>query len=240
MKRTFLLTAALVSVAVLGSSVAMAKKNKISVGVVEFKNETSAGWWGSGVGWELSGMLANELVATKAFSVVERNKLQSVIEEQNLGMSGRVSSGTGAKIGKLIGAKYLIMGTVTAYEENTAGSGGGLSFKGISVGGNKSEAYIAVDLRVVNSDTGEIEYVRTIEGRSKGGGLRLGVSRGGFGGSLANQKKTPAGKAIRGALVLISDYLECAMVKQDRCMKKFDEQEERRRQSNRDTLDLDG
>ena len=31
--------------------------------------------------------------------------------------------------------------------------------------------------------TGEIEYVRTIEGRSKGGGIRLGAYRGGFGGN---------------------------------------------------------
>lgn len=238
MKRIFLVVAALVSTAVLMPVVSMAKGP--TIGVVEFKNETNAGWWGSGVGWELSGMLANELAATKKFSVLERNKLQSVMEEQNLGMSGRVTSGTGAKIGKLIGAQYLVMGTVTAYEENTADSGGGLSFRGISVGGNKSEAYIAVDLRVVNSNTGEIEYVRTIEGRTKGGGMRLGVFKGGFGGNLANQKKTPAGKAIRGALVLITDYLECAMVKQNRCMKKFDEMEEKRRQSNRDTLDLDG
>lgn len=216
-------------------------KDKPVVGVAEFKNESGAGWWRGGVGWELSGMLSNELVATKSFRVVERSKLESVIQEQNLGASGRVSSGTGAKIGKLTGADYLIMGTVTAYEEDTADSGGGLSFKGISIGGNKSEAYIAVDLRVVNSNTGEIEFVRTVEGRSKGGGLRLGAYRGGFGGNLATQNKTPAGKAIRGALIEISDYLECAMVKQSKsCLKKYDERDERRRESSRGALDLDG
>ncbi len=232
-------TALLLAAALVVPGLSMAQ-DKPTIGVVEFKNETSAGWWGSSVGWELSGMLSNELASTKKFRVVERNKLQSVMEEQNLGMSGRVTSGTGAQIGKLTGAQYLVMGTVTAYEENTAGSGGGLSFKGISVGGNKSEAYIAVDIRVVDSTSGEIAYSRTIEGRSKGGGLRLGLSRGGFGGSLANQKKTPAGKAIRGALVLISDYLECEMVKRDSCIRKFEKAEEKRRQSNRDTLDLDG
>ncbi len=220
---------------------AMAAQDKPIVGVVEFKNESGAAWWRSGVGWELSGMLSNELVATKAFRVVERNKLQSALEEQNLGASGRVSAGTGAKIGKITGADYLIMGTVTAYEENTAGTGGGIGFRGISVGGNKSEAYIAVDLRVVNSTTGEIEFVRTVEARSKGGGLSLGVSKGGFGGNLASQNKTPAGKAIRGSLIEISDYLECAMVKQtSRCLKKYDERDEKRRESSRGAIDLDG
>ncbi len=226
--------------AVVAPLAAMAKDKPV-VGVVEFKNESGAAWWRGGVGWELSGMLSNELAATKAFRVVERNKLQSALEEQNLGASGRVSAGTGAKIGRVIGADYLIMGTVTSYEESTAGTGGGIGFKGIRVGGNRSEAYIAVDLRVVNSSTGEIEYVRTVEGRSKGGGLSLGVYRGGFGGNLASQNKTPAGKAIRGSLIEISDYLECAMVKQSkRCLKKYDERDERRRESSRGALDLDG
>ena len=214
--------------------------DKPVIAVAEFKNESGAGWWSGGVGWELSGMLSNELVATKAFRVVERSKLESVLQEQNLAASGRVSAGTGAQIGKLAGADYLIMGTVTAFERNVADTGGGVSFRGISVGGKKDEAYLAVDLRVVNATTGEIEYVRTIEGRSKGGGIRLGVYRGGFGGSLANEEKTPVGKAIRAALIESSEYLECAMVKQNRCMREYDEKDERRRDSSRGALDLDG
>ncbi|MDX1569248.1 MAG: CsgG/HfaB family protein [Xanthomonadales bacterium] len=221
-----------------GSAVAA---DKPVLGVVEFKNESGAAWWGGGVGWELSGMLANELVATRSFRVVERSKLESVIQEQNLGASGRVSAGTGAQIGKITGADYVVMGTVTAFERDVADSGGGVSFGGFSVGGKKDEAYLAVDIRVVNTTTSEIEYVRTIEGRSKGGGIRLGVRRGGFGGSLANEEKTPTGKAIRAALVEVSNYLECVMVKQtNRCLDEYDAKEQRRRDSASDALDLDG
>ncbi len=217
-----------------------AKKEKPVMAVAEFRNSSGAGWWRGGLGWELAGMLTNELAGTKKFRMVERNKLESVISEQNLAASGRVSAGTGAKIGKLTGAQYMVLGTVTAYEENVADTGGGVSFKGISVGGRRESAYIAVDLRVVDSTTGEIAYTRTIEGRAKGGGLRLGASRGGLGGNFSAMNKTPAGKAIRAAMMEISDYLECAMVKQNRCMKKFDEKEERRRESNRGALELDG
>ncbi|MBS0589266.1 MAG: penicillin-binding protein activator LpoB, partial [Proteobacteria bacterium] len=141
-----------------------------SIGVAEFKNESGAGWWRGGVGWELSGMLSNELSSSGDFRVVERNKLQNVLEEQNLAASGRIAPGTGAKIGKVTGAQYLVMGTVTSYEENTSDTGGGLSFRGIGLGGKSSEAYLAVDVRVVDTTTGEISYSRTIEGRSKGGG----------------------------------------------------------------------
>ncbi len=214
-------------------------QGKPVIGVIEFKNESGAGWWRGGVGWELAGMLSNELAATNAFRIVERSKLEAVLEEQNLAASGRVNPATGAKMGRLTGAEYLVAGTVTAYEEGTKSTGGGISIKGISLGGNKSEAYLAVDIRVINATTGEVDFVRTVEGRAKSGGMAIGISRGGFGGALAQEEKTPAGKAIRAALVEITDYLECAMVRQDGCLDEYDAKERKRRDSSRGALDLD-
>lgn len=220
-------------------AVAMAAGDRPVVGVIEFKNESGAGWWSGGVGWELASMLSNELAATNAFRVVERSKLEAVLEEQNLAASGRVAAGTGARIGKVTGAQYLVAGTVTAYEEDTKSTGGGISFGGVSLGGNSSQAYLAVDIRVINAETGEVDFVRTVEGRSKGGGVSIGLYRGGFGGSLSQQNKTPAGKAIRAALVEVTDYLECAMVKQDRCLNEYDAKEAKRRDSSRGALSFD-
>lgn len=218
---------------------AVIAKEKPVLGVLEFKNESGAGWWSGGVGWELAGMLSNELGATGAFRIVERSKLEGVLEEQNLAASGRVKAGTGARMGELTGAQYLVAGTVTSYEENTKGTGGGISFGGVSLGGKSSEAYLAVDIRVINAETGEVDFVRTVEGRSKGGGMSIGLYRGGFGGNLASENKTPAGKAIRAALVEITDYLECAMVKQNRCLDEYDAKEAKRRDSNRGALKFD-
>jgi curli biogenesis system outer membrane secretion channel CsgG len=212
---------------------------KPAVGVAEFKNESGAAWWRGGVGWELSGMLSNELASTGAFRVVERNKLEKVLEEQNLAASGRVRAGTGARMGQVTGADYLVFGTVTSYEENTASTGGGISIHGISLGGKKSEAYVAVDVRVVNATTGDIDYARTIEGRSSGGGVSVGVFRGGVGGSFGHEQNTPAGKAVRAALVEITDYLECVMVKRNGCESEFDAKERKRRDSDRKSLKLD-
>ena len=88
------------------------------------------------------------------------------------------------------------MGTVTAYGENTASTGGGIMIKGHFARRKKSDAYLAVDIRVVNATTGEIDFSRTVEGRASGGGVSVGVFRGGFGGALSQEKNTPAGKAI--------------------------------------------
>jgi curli biogenesis system outer membrane secretion channel CsgG len=234
-----LVIGALTLACTVSSGLAEARGPKPVVAVAEFLNESGAAWWRGGVGWELSGMLSNELAATGSFTVVERAKLETVLSEQNLAASGRVTPGTGAKIGRLTGADYLIAGTVTAYEEGSQSTGGGISFRGISLGGNQSKAYLAVDLRVINATTGEIDFVRTIEGTAKSGGVSVGVYRGGFGGALSQQKNTPAGKAIRAALVEITDYLSCVMVQQDGCEGEYQAKDSARRERTREALDLD-
>ncbi|MEE4330672.1 MAG: CsgG/HfaB family protein [Wenzhouxiangella sp.] len=219
----------------IAASQALAEKPVL--GVAEFKNESGAGWWGGGVGWDLSGMLSNELASIGAFRVVERSNLQSVLNEQDLGASGRVRPDTAARMGQLTGAQYIVLGTVTAYDEQTSSTGGGISFRGIGIGGRKTEAYLAVDLRVVDANTGEIAHARTIEGRAGGGGINLSAYRGGFGGRLSNYEDTPAGEAIRAALMEITDYLECAMVIQsDRCLAKYEERDDTRRERTRSRL----
>ena len=213
--------------------------DKPSLGVAEFKNETRASWWYSDVGNDLAGMLANELAATGKFRVVERSKLNAVLDEQDLADSGRISKSSGAKIGKLTGARYLVFATVTAFDSQSRGTGGGISFRGIAVGGKKEDAYIAVDLRVVDTTTGEIEFVRTVEARASSYGVSGGYYRGGWSGQLGKYENTPVGKAIRGVVIEITDYLACAMVDQDDCMAEYGAKEKSRRDKTKKTIKLD-
>jgi curli biogenesis system outer membrane secretion channel CsgG len=235
MKKTIVLG---ICLGVLVTGTAMAAKPVM--GVTEFTNQVSGmHWWNPDVGWELSGMLTNELASTGAFSMVERNQLESVLREQDLGASGRVAKGSAAKIGNITGAQFLVTGTVTAFEEGTKGTKGGIGFKGLRVGGNKGESYIAVDLRVIDTNTGVIAYTRTVEARAKSKGISLGGSRGGLSGSLAKQQKTPTGKVIRAVVVEIAGYLDCAMTKQDSCMSEYDAKEAKRKESLKKGISLD-
>jgi len=232
-KMVFLAAAVMLSV----STAAFAAKPVLAV--AEFRNDTSAGWWSSDVGSDLAGMLTNELAATEKFKVVERHNLGSVLEEQDLAQSGRVNKATGAKLGKMTGAQYVVVATVSAFDAQTHDTGGGISFRGISVGGKKEEAYIAVDLRVIDTTTGDIEFTRTVEARSSGGGVNVGLYRGGFGGHLSNYEKTPTGKAIRGVIMEITDYLGCAMVDKDDCMNEYKAKEQSRRDKTKKSIKLD-
>lgn len=214
-------------------------EDKPVMAVAEFQNASSAGWWRNDVGSALSEMLSNELAGTKSFTMVERKQLENVLLEQDLGVTGRVSSSTASNLGALTGAQYLVTATVSAYEESTKGSGAGLSYGGFSVGGKKKSAYLAFDLRVIDTASGEIIDTRTIEGYSKDAGLSLGMRKWGVGGVLESEQKTPTGKAIRAAIIESTNYLECSMVKKNRCMKEYQDKEQRRQDSALGALELE-
>jgi curli biogenesis system outer membrane secretion channel CsgG len=236
MRSKILLSLCVISLLVTGSVMA---SDKPVLGVAEFQNDTSAGWWYGGVGRDLAGMLSNELAGTGKFKVVEREKLNAVLDEQDLADSGRIAKKTGAKIGKLTGAQYLVVATLSSFESDVKGTGGGLSFRGISVGGKKEDAYMAVDLRVIDTTTGEVEFTRTVEARASSGGLNLGLYRGGFGGDLSKYEKTPTGKAIRAVIMEISEYLGCAMVDKGDCMDEYNAKESSRREKTKKAIKLD-
>jgi len=65
-----LVIGALALACTVSSGLAEARGAKPVVAVAEFLNESGAAWWRGGVGWELSGMLSNELSSSGAFRVV--------------------------------------------------------------------------------------------------------------------------------------------------------------------------
>jgi len=109
------------------------------------------------------------------------------------------------------------------------------------LGGKKTKTYMAVDLKVIEVETGEIADVRTVEARSDGGGMNIGLNLGGFSGSLGGHEKTPAGKAIRACIMEIAEYLDCSMVqgKDAACMDDYNAKENKRREKTKKSISLD-
>ncbi len=238
-KRTLLF----VLIIIIGLTMLTYANEKPRVGVLRFTN-TVAGtgfWvWNPKVASELQDMLISELASTHAFQVLERKEIGAVLNEQDFSASGRVSKSTLVKMGKIKGAKYLIAGTVTAFEMNQK-TGGHIRFKGISLGGKKIKVYIAVDVKVIDTETGEIVDTRTIEAKAKGSAISAGLSLNDFNIGGNEAKKTPVGKAIRACIVYISEYLKCSLAKvhYPKCMKKWDKMEKKRRKKTKESIDLD-
>jgi curli biogenesis system outer membrane secretion channel CsgG len=238
MKKVFILV--VLSLTVLMVSTGLAQQ-KPRLGVLRFTNDTRAGWWTGTAGRDLQDMLASELVSMESFQVLERKELDAVLGEQDLGASGRVDKTTAAKIGKIKGAKYLVAGTVSAFEEGTSGKGMGVSVMGLSVGGKKERAYMAVDLKVIDTDTGEIVNARTVEATSESTSTRLGVSAPFVSTDMEKQQKTPTGKAIRACIIEIAEYLDCSLAKgkDDPCMQEYKEKEGARRAKTKKSIKLE-
>ncbi len=57
-------------------------------------------------------MLITDLLQVKGLQVVERIKLQALVEEIGLGVSGLVDEGTAPRVGRLLGARWLVGGNI--------------------------------------------------------------------------------------------------------------------------------
>ena len=123
---------------------------KDRVAVMDFENKSQHGGWRLGSG--AADILATEIVKTGKFKVMERDKLSSVLKEQNLGASGRIDPSTAAQIGKVVGVEYIITGAVTEYGQSELGGGGG----GFAL--KKKGYHATVDIRMVDANTGEIVF----------------------------------------------------------------------------------
>lgn len=79
--------------------------------------------YGTGFSTEELGTMVAEwfitsLVTDGRFEVVERARLQQLIAEQKLGTSGIIDDTSASKLGKILGAKIVVTGSVLKYEEN--------------------------------------------------------------------------------------------------------------------------
>ncbi|HEY0988736.1 MAG TPA: CsgG/HfaB family protein [Kofleriaceae bacterium] len=81
----------------------------------------------------LAQMMISDLSALDAVQLVERDRLEEILAELKLGQSNKIDPASAAKVGKLLGARYLVLG-------------GYFDFK----------TTLRVDARVVEVETGKV------------------------------------------------------------------------------------
>jgi curli biogenesis system outer membrane secretion channel CsgG len=89
-------------------------------------------------------MLITELAQNTGVRVVERDRLQSLIEEQNLQSGDRVDKETAVKLGKTLGARHMLMGAFVIDPKQN----------------------MRIDIRAVNTETSAIDHVETVSGKA--------------------------------------------------------------------------
>lgn len=75
-----------------------------------------------------------------------------------------------------------------------------LFFKGISLGGGKSEAQITIIAKLIDTTTGEIVKKQSITGKAGNTSLSVGLSVSGVSTDMGGFKKTPIGQAAQDCI----------------------------------------
>ena len=202
-----------------GASAQTAKAKRPLVAVTDFDYGTVGyHWWGDyDIGKGMADQVMDQLLEDGTFRVVERKKLDTILAEQDFAHSDRADPGAAklSKLGKVLGVKYIITGSITKFGGEQKSQGGRI--KGIGVGLGKAKTEVTVTARMVDTSTGEVLLSAKGEGVSKkGGGFSFSKSGlGGVGSETSDFKESAIGeaqeaacKALVAAIVAKKDRLE--------------------------------
>lgn len=146
----------------------------------------------------ISDMLLTELSRNPGIVLVERAKVMKLIEEQDLAKSGRVDPATAARIGKMLGAQYLVTGGFVIDRKER----------------------LRLDARAVNVETSEVAYVETVSGVADdlldltvklAGMMNKGMKLPALPGAAAAAKPADAGAPAKGRLQSLLLYSTALM-----------------------------
>ena len=161
---------------VLAASLEARAQAKIKIAIWEFENHAENHW----AFWNDLGPAARNTIDTEfsenpllsgKFSVIERDKLNLVMKEQGLGASGALDPQSAAKVGRILGIKYILTGGIDKFNINNTKAGFG------GIGGNLQQSNATINMRLIDTTTAERLLSVSADGQvKKGGGSVLGAS----------------------------------------------------------------
>ena len=143
-----------------GTFAAAQESRKITVAVVDFTDHTGKRL--RNIDQVSTEILSTLLHNTGNFIVVERAKLKSIITEQGFTMSGLIDSTKNAiQVGKLLGADFLITGSILTYGEKI------VKFNGYGISTEKILTELNLNLKILDVNTGNIEYASLLSAQDE-------------------------------------------------------------------------
>ncbi len=154
------------------SAPAVAQEARPTVGVYRMDDVAQ-----SGRGDALSAMIESAIVSTNKFRVIEREQMSRINVEDARVRGGQVTSNSGRRRAQAVeGVDYLIYGTITALSGESRSNMAATILGGVLGGSNRpavncsnQRVTLALDIRIVDYDSGEIKYVDRINETGQGG-----------------------------------------------------------------------
>ena len=151
---------------------------KIRVALWDFENNTGRSYWfddrlGPAARNQIDTAFSENAMLREKFTVVERQALELVMKEQGLSTAGVLDPQTAARVGKLLGVKYIVTGGIDKFAINTTSGGIGR----LGVGGQLVQADATINVRFIDTTTAErVVSVSADAEVKKGGGFFRGNS----------------------------------------------------------------
>lgn len=185
----------------IGSALVMAQP-KPRVAVMDFNEEFDRSWWQKGrMGQKASTLINQALYEAGAFQLIERREIDTIMKEHNLASSGAVTAQTAVQLGKLLGADYMLLGSVTEFSWDKYS--GRIPYSSRVLGGSRGELYnynSTITVRLVNVETGEIAYM----GSGSGSHRAFGVGFRGYDASAESSYDSVANETFMPAVEKIA------------------------------------
>jgi len=100
---------------------------RLAVAVVRFDRQ------GRPLDWNLEERLTEALLGVKRFTLIEKIKIEEVMKEQAFSLTGAVDSASAVRVGKLLGADAIMIGSV-----------------------NNNDGHVEIDVRLVDAEGGAV------------------------------------------------------------------------------------
>ena len=130
------------AVLLLPPSSASAEFKKTKIAVLDFQLQGES-FSSKDMGKIVAEWLITGLVETGRFDVIERRLLEKILEEQKLGVTGAIDPSSAAQLGKILGVKTIVSGTLTSLE-----------------------GFIEINARLINVDTASIVAAEKVRASS--------------------------------------------------------------------------
>jgi curli biogenesis system outer membrane secretion channel CsgG len=149
---------------------------KIRIAIWDFENNAERSWWfyddmGPAARNHIDTAFSEDPMLSARFSVIEREKLDMVLKEQGLATSGALDQQTAAKVGQILGIKYILTGGIDKFAINTTKGGFG------GIGGSYTKAEASINMRFIDTTTAERLVSLSADGDvKKGGGMFKGAA----------------------------------------------------------------
>jgi curli biogenesis system outer membrane secretion channel CsgG len=173
-------------------------KKRVAVFVFEDKTDRRYYWWNrKSVGEGISDMLTTALVKSGNYRVIERQELNLILQEQDLGAAGIVTAQSAAQMGKVLGVELAVMGSVSEFGYKKSDVGGRLKRFGLGV--QTQTAVVGLDCRLVNTTSGEIIASESVRKEKSAKGIKVATDKIDFRSRKAFDESL-VGKAVRDAV----------------------------------------